>query len=230
MTDSKRFSSGSPVAVVSSENPLTLLLHRLEAATSRLEDIASSAFEPSAGNGSSAVPASGASAAAMKASSSEPTLPSITQTTSQQTVRAASENLPASITDMDDIIDKEVKAFIDASKGLDLLVEEQAAAVAKAFADQRKYLLITTKAKRPDPQSSTFMELLKDLQQDMSVAGDIKDNNRGSAVKEHLSMVAEGITTLQWLVMDGKPADVVAEMIGGAQMYGNRVLKAHKEG
>lgn len=230
MTDKSRFGTGSPVAVISSDNPLTLLLRRLEAATSRLEDIASSAFEPSAGNGSSSVPATGASAAAMKASSSEPTLPSITQTTSQQTVRAASENLPESISDMDDIIDKEVKNFTDSSKGLDPLVQEQAAAVAKAFADQRKYLWITTKAKRPDPQGATFMELLKDLQQDLGTAGDIKDSNRGSAVKEHLSMVAEGISTLQWLIMDGKPADVVAEMIGGAQMYGNRVLKTHKEG
>ena len=229
MADKNRFSIGSPVSVISSENPLTLLLHRLEAATSRLEDIASSAFEPSAGNASS-IPASGASAAAMKASSSEPTLPGITPTSSQQTVRAVPEDLPASISHMDDLIEKEVKAFTDASKGIDPLVEEQAAAVAKAFADQRQYLLITTKAKRPDPQGPTFMALLKDLQQDLGTAGDIKDSNRGSPMKEHLSMVAEGISTLQWLIMDGKPADVVAEMIGGAQMYGNRVLKAHKEG
>ncbi|RZM24555.1 MAG: hypothetical protein EOO88_22410, partial [Pedobacter sp.] len=34
----------------------------------------------------------------------------------------------------------------------------------------------------------------------------------------HYGIIAEGISTLQWLVMDGKPADVVAEMIGGAQI------------
>lgn len=43
-------------------------------------------------------------------------------------------------------------------------------------------------------------------------------------------MVGEGIAVLQWLVMDGKPADYVSEVTGGAQMYGNRILKTYKEG
>lgn len=229
--DSKaHFGSGSPVAVVPSTNPLSALLRRLEAATSRLEDIAASSQayaglpradgtgwdNSNAAAGTTAVP-------------SAPELPSATPSVSQQTIKAV-EPLPAPISDMDAIIGSEVTAFLQAAKGLDPLVEEQAAAVAKGFADQRKFLLVTTKAKRPDPQSQTFMELLKDLQQDLGTAGDIKDSNRGSPVKEHLAMIAEGISTLQWLVMDGKPADVVGEMIGGAQMYGNRILKTHKEG
>ena len=74
------------------------------------------------------------------------------------------------------------------------------------------------------------MDLLQDLQQDMSSVGDMRDNHRGSKMKEHLAMVGEGISALQWLVMDGKPGDYVGEVIGGAQMYGNRVLKEYKEG
>lgn len=206
-------------------NNLTTLIKRLEAATSRLEDIASSsqAFDPNA--------AAVGGAAATGKSTSAPELPVLTESTSQTTPRATpAAPLPPALSDMDAIIENEVKAFVDASTGLDPLVSEQAAAVAKGFADQRKFLLITTKAKRPDQASKTFMDLLKDLQQDLGTAGDIKDSNRGSPVKEHLAMVAEGIATLQWLVMDGKPGDVVAEMIGGAEMYGNRVLKAHKDG
>ncbi|KAF7190097.1 Adenylyl cyclase-associated protein [Pseudocercospora fuligena] len=210
-------------------NNLTTLIKRLEAATSRLEDIASSAQSFESQSQSNGV-ASGATAAGTKPSASAPELPVVTPSTSQQTVKAASEPLPPAISDMDQLIDNEVKTFIDSSKGLDPLVEEQAAAVAKGFADQRRFLLVTTKAKRPDQSSQTFMDLLKDLQQDLGAAGDIKDSNRGSAMKEHLAMVAEGISTLQWLVMDGKPADVVGEMIGGAQMYGNRILKTYKEG
>lgn len=231
MSDKNRF-NGSPVATVpkDSSNALTHLLRRLEAATSRLEDIASSAFEPSSSNHGSVSGAPPLSAGA-KPSSSAPDLPVISQTDSASTVKAAAEPLPASISDMDAIMDNEVKAFVDCGKGLDPLVQEQAAAVAKGFADQRRFLMVTTKAKRPDPQSQTFMDLLKDLQQDLGTAGDIKDSNRGSPMKEHLAMVAEGISTLQWLVMDaGKPADVVGEMIGGAEMYGNRVLKTYKEG
>ena len=105
----------------------------------------------------------------------------------------------------------------------------QASSVAKAFADQRRFLLTATKAKKPDPQSKAMMDLLSDLQQNMGSAIDLKDSHRGSPMKEHLAMVAEGITVAHWLVMDGKPADYVAEVIGGAQMYGNRVLTKYKE-
>lgn len=227
MSDKIRLHTSPVTTAPKDSSSLTHLLRRLEAATSRLEDIASSAFEPSSsahGSISAATPVAG------KATSSAPDLPTISQTDSASTVKAVAEPLPVPITDMDAIMENEVKTFVGASKGLDPLVEEQANAVAKGFADQRRFLMVTTKAKRPDPQSQTFMDLLKDLQQDLGTAGDIKDSNRGSPMKEHLAMVAEGISTLQWLVMDGKPADVVAEMIGGAQMYGNRVLKTYKEG
>lgn len=223
------YGHSNPVSILPPGNPLSSFLHRLEAATSRLEDIASSAQSTDAlPNGLPAV------ASKAPASASAPNLPLISPQSSTQTVRAAPEPipdpLPAAISDMDALINAEVAAFLTAARGIDPLVEEQAAAVAKGFADQRRFLLVTTRAKKPDQSSQTFMDLLKDLQQDLGTAGDIKDSNRGSPMKEHLAMVAEGISTLQWLVMEGKPADTVGEMIGGAQMYGNRVLKAYKEG
>lgn len=223
-------SLGNPVSIFPLGNPLSSLLRRLEAATSRLEDIASSA------QSTDALPNAGVAAAGSKgpASASAPQLPTISPQTSTQTVRAPpepeAEPLPVTIRDMDALIESEVAAFMASSKGIDKLVEEQAAAVAKGFADQRRFLLVTTRAKKPDPSSKTLMDLLADLQQDLGAAGDIKDSNRGSPMKEHLAMVAEGISTLQWLVIDTKPADVVGDMIPGAQMYGNRVLKAYREG
>lgn len=110
-----------------------------------------------------------------------------------------------------------------------VLTRTQATTVAKAFRDQRKFLLVSTKAKKPDMSSPSFSDLIKDLQQDMGSVGDVRDSNRASPMKEHLAMVGEGISALQWLVMDGKPADYINEVTGGAQMYGNRVLKAYKE-
>ena len=224
MAERFRHTNTSPVFI--SLDPLTTLLHRLEAATSRLEDIASSS-QPSDGGSSVQSPAP---AAAAKLAAGVPDKTDIPRTESQSSARTASPNLPPAINDMDALIQKEVQTFIESSKSIDPLVKEQAQAVAKGFADQRRFLIITTKAKKPDPQSQTLMALLKDLQQDLGTAGDIKDGNRGSPMKEHLAMVAEGISTLQWLLMEGKPADVVGEIIGGAQMYGNRVLKAYKDG
>lgn len=105
----------------------------------------------------------------------------------------------------------------------------QARAVKQAAADQRQFLLVSTKAKKPDMASPAFSELIKDLQQRMTEVTDIKDNNRDLTFKDHLSMVGEGVSSLQWLVMDGKPADFVGEILGGAQLFGNRILKAYKE-
>ncbi|KAK0934629.1 suppressor of rasval19 [Friedmanniomyces endolithicus] len=212
----------APVTIAA-DNPLTTLIHRLEAATSRLEDIASSAASFEHSDGSTPIPSGG------PASSSAPELPALVERASQAHMPKA-EPLPPAISDMDELIDTDVKAFVDASKGLDQALEEQAQSVAKAFADQRRFILVSTKSKKPDMQSpETFSVLLKDLQHDLGSVGDIKDSNRGSPVKEHLAMVAEGTGALQWLLMEGKLADYVAETIGGAQMYGNRVLTKYKE-
>lgn len=217
-----------PKTAPPSTNPLTSILRRLEAATSRLEDIATSAapFDPQSATSIAASPAAASTQSALPEAAS-------TAKDGSSTPHAATPapvQLPPTVSAMDELIDTEGNAFLEASKGIDPLVEQQAAAVAKAFADQRRFLVTTTKAKKPDLTSpQTFNHLLKDLQQDMGAVGDIRDSNRGSPMKEHLAMAGEGIGALQWLLMEGKPADFVGEVIGGAQMYGNRVLKAYKE-
>lgn len=105
----------------------------------------------------------------------------------------------------------------------------QAHAVERAFAAQRQYLVIANKAKKPDMTSPAFSELIKDLQQEMGTVTEIKDSNRASPFKDHLNMVAEGMGGLQWVVFEGKPADYVAEILGGVQLFGNRVLKEYKD-
>lgn len=242
----RRYSSihPSPAQVPSAaggDNPLTTLLRRLEAATSRLEDIASSgspsqAFD-SRQSSSLAPPSPNAS---VPASSSAPDL---TSTSSKNASTSGSSGpsgstapapkaseAPPAVAAYDESIEPEVQKYLDASKGLDPLVEEQASAVAKAFADQRRFILTSTRAKKPNLQSpSTFKDLLNDLQQDMGAVGDIRDSNRASPLKDHLAMAGEGMGALQWVLMEHKPADYVGEVVGGAQMYGNRVLKEYKE-
>ncbi|EMC96422.1 hypothetical protein BAUCODRAFT_474005 [Baudoinia panamericana UAMH 10762] len=208
-------------------NNLSTLIKRLEAATSRLEDIAQSAatFDHQS-NGDRSVqsdhPAS---------SSTKPQQPvAIAKDASQpQAPPAAAAPLPPAIEAMDELLNGEVKAFVEASRGIDPLIEEQAESVQKAFIDQRRFLVVTTRAKKPDMNSPAFNDLLKDLQQDIGSVGDIRDSHRASPMKDQLAMIGEGIGALQWLIMEGKPSDYVTEVIGGAQMYGNRVLRTYKE-
>lgn len=73
------------------------------------------------------------------------------------------------------------------------------------------------------------MDLLRDLQQAMEKVDDVRQANRSSNLKDHLAMVADGVGALGWITIDSKPADYVAELFGGAQMYGNKVLKQYKD-
>lgn len=101
----------------------------------------------------------------------------------------------------------------------------QAQAVLQAFEAERTYLLIATKAKKPDPQPP---ELLKELHRHTSTVDEIRAANRASPLFQHLSTVAEGIVALFWIGETGT-ADFVGDILGGAQYYGNRVLKDYKE-
>ena len=107
----------------------------------------------------------------------------------------------------------------------------QAEAVSQAFSAQRQFLLVTTKAKKPDMSSSVYMDTLKDLQQAMEKVDNVRHSNREPALKDPLSLVADGVGALAWITVESnpKPADYILELFGGAQMYGNKVLKEYKE-
>jgi adenylyl cyclase-associated protein len=73
------------------------------------------------------------------------------------------------------------------------------------------------------------MNLLKDTQLKMIAVDDTRQKNRGSTLRDHLAMVADGIAVLGWVTVDHKPAEWAAELFGGAQMYGNKILKQYKD-
>lgn len=110
-----------------------------------------------------------------------------------------------------------------------LTLTRKSASVLRAFAAQRKFLIVTTKARKPDIQSAAYMEILKELQSTMGAASDIREANRGSSLFNHLTTISEGIAILGWITIEPKPADYIAEMLGNTQYYGNRVINAYKE-
>ncbi|TKA69068.1 hypothetical protein B0A49_05945 [Cryomyces minteri] len=204
-------------------NNLTTLIKRLEAATSRLEDIASTAYDQPNG-------ASPASRDVSEASVDTAATPqTITASPVPTPTPSKSISLPPAIEDFDALISGDLKTFSDASNGLDAVIVEQASAVSRAFTAQRHFLIVTTKAKRPEMGSPTYMDTISDIQQELMAVNDFREKNRASPLKDHLAMVGEGSSALGWVTVDSKPADFVAETLGGAQLYGNRVLKAYKD-
>ena len=95
----------------------------------------------------------------------------------------------------------------------------------QAFEAERTYLLVTTKAKMPEGQPP---ELMTDLHRYTSSVDEIREANRPSPLFTHLSAVSEGIVALGWIV-EKRPADFVTTTLGGAQYYGNKILKDYKE-
>ncbi len=122
--------------------------------------------------------------------------------------------------------------YVDLSRKRGGVVAEQAAKVQEGFQAQRKFLLITTKAKKPDmtgAEMSVYQDLLKPINDALMAVSDIKDSNRGSPDFNHLSAVSEGIMVLAWVTYATRPFKQVEESLSAAQFFGNRVLKEFKE-
>ncbi|KAI5781415.1 adenylate cyclase associated N terminal-domain-containing protein [Geopyxis carbonaria] len=191
-------------------NNLTTLIKRLEAATSRLEDL------------STVVPAI--------------ELP-VTSATGAPAAPIP-EPLPASIEEYDELIVNEVAKYVKLSNELGessteeakerySAIAEQSKSVERCFAEQRRFLVIATKAKKPDSQSQLYMDLLAGMQTHCTKVSNLRENNRHSPFFNHLSTVSEGIPSVIW-VIDAKPAKFVAEITAAAKYYGHRVLKEYK--
>ncbi|KAI1324167.1 adenylyl cyclase-associated protein [Xylariaceae sp. FL0255] len=209
---------------------LVTLIKRLEAATTRLEDIASSTVELP-----QAVPAlskSIASPSDLSATSSPaPTAPLASSPAPPPP--SAAEPLPESIEEFDNFINQSIDKYVKISEKLGGLIADQALKVRDGFQQQRRFLLISTKAKKPDisvnDEMLIYQDLLKPINDALMAVGNIKESNRPSPVFTQLSTVAEGIMVLAWVTVDNKPFKHVEESLGSAQFFGNRVLKEHKD-
>ncbi|RYO95507.1 hypothetical protein DL762_000069 [Monosporascus cannonballus] len=213
---------------------LTTLIKRLEAATSRLEDIATSTNElpqivpaltepiPPSSHGSDAT------ASPLQNRSSSTPVPAAPPAAKP----ALPEALPESIEEFDAFINTSVDKYIKASNKLGGLISEQASKVLEGFKQQRRFLLITTKAKKPNlsgGEAAVYQELVKPINDALTAVMSIKESNRGSPVFSQLSAVAEGIMVLAWVTVDNKPYKHVEESLASAQFFGNRVMKEHKD-
>ncbi|KAH9826089.1 putative CAP family protein [Teratosphaeria destructans] len=203
---------------------LTLLLRRLEAATSRLEDVADSAEGRSQATPlARQTPNGGAVSAAPSSASASPPPP-------------APAELPPSVKDFDALIDNEVAEYVQLSKSIDPVVAEQAAVTASLYRDQRRYILTSTRAKVPDLNNPSIQQaLLGDVQKSSTEASAFREKNPRHHLGEQLAMVGEGAGVWQWLLIPkvipmGKPGDYVGEVLGSAQFWGNKILTKNKNG
>jgi adenylyl cyclase-associated protein len=212
--------------ILAPDNVLTAMVGRLEAATSRLEDIASVTYpngEPAADNASRGAQSPGPAAKLATAASAAPT------------PQPPTPSLPPAIEAYDEIVEGELKAWLELSGMLGEVIEGQSKAVQQAFVAQRHLIFIAIKAKKPDDR--VLMELIRGLQASIEKADEIKQRVRDAALRDPLTMVADAVATLCWITFppstgkpnEVKPHEVVKDLFGGAQAAGNKVLMAYKD-
>ncbi|KAL2157500.1 hypothetical protein VTH06DRAFT_6051 [Thermothelomyces fergusii] len=169
---------------------------------------------------------------AVAASSPAPASPSPPQpATAPSPPPAPPEPVPEFIEEFDNLINQSLAKWLKISNDVGGVVAEQAAKVVEAFKEERKFLLITTKAKKPDLQGAdmaVFQDLVKPIGALMTAVGNIKDLNRGDKHYNNLSTVAESIMGLAWVTIDVKPFKHIESSLAAAEFWGNKILTANK--
>ncbi|KAH9465846.1 hypothetical protein MJO28_007600 [Puccinia striiformis f. sp. tritici] len=186
---------------------LFTLIKRLEAATSRLEDIAIAQTTA----GGSAMTAENSAAGG------------------QASFQEAPTETPPSLKAYDELIAGPLQKYLSLSKEVGGTAQEQAQNVEAAFNAQRTFLLITSSCQNPG-SAKGFMELLQPTSEPLNRVVEIKDGNRSDQrLYNGLTAISEGISALGWVAIDSKPGPMVAEAKDSAQFWVNRVLKDCKE-
>lgn len=143
--------------------------------------------------------------------------------------KPVAEDLPEAIEEFDAFLNTTVKKYVEISNQIGSPLKEQAAHVQKTLEQERRYLLVSIKTKKPDMGGADFMQLFEPMQSEATKVVEIKDKNRGHALFNQLSAVADSIGVVAWVTIDNKPFKHVEESLGSAKYYGNRVLKEFRE-
>ncbi|MCO5613787.1 hypothetical protein L7F22_068065 [Adiantum nelumboides] len=190
-------------------NNLSTLIKRLEAATSRLEDIA----------------------VQQHAQPQQPTAGGVALADRGAPGPASAVELPASVEAWDDEVKPKINAFAELSAKVGGNVEVQAKSVVAAFEGVRQTVLVAGSSKKPTGSPSpVFMKLLEPIQKALEETQNAKEKNRADRkLFNHLSAIAEGIPAVGWVTIEPKPGPYVEEMKNAGQFYFNRVIKEFKD-
>ena len=205
---------------------IVTILKRLEAATSRLEDITIFQDEVTRSNDDVA----SLSLSKSKAISSKDIPGNSTNSVPSAPPAPPAQPTPEDpkfVTAFGDFITSSVNPFVDQSKQIDPIVGDAATLFAHAFDEQVHFLRVVAQAKKPDMADAGFLALLKPINEAIEQINQLKDTNRGTKTANHLATISEGASVLGWIVSD-TPVLLIPEFKDSAQFWANRVVKEYK--
>lgn len=207
-----------PIAMSSEENQFNVqgynivtILKRLEAATSRLEDI--TIFQEEATRQHLPKPVTGASQAAIDAPKSAP----------------EPAEVPRLVQAFHTLIAEVIEPLEAQSAAIGDVLGEAAGLLKAAFLAQAEALLVVARSAKPELTDPAFAALLEPINKHIAAITELKDKNRRLPLFNHLNTVAEGAPVLGWIVTQ-TPVSFVPEFKDLAQFWLNKVLKEHKDG
>ncbi|KDQ59424.1 hypothetical protein JAAARDRAFT_32984 [Jaapia argillacea MUCL 33604] len=205
---------------------LATIIKRLEAATSRLEDLADAQGAPRPRTDDIQDEHNSYSR------SSTPAPPAIPVPTPPPPPPPAPvvEETPRTVVAYDEmIIEGKLQPFLELTRSFaGASVIEQVALVEKMFSDLRSVLLAANSCRKPD--QSAFTSFLAPLLADIEAITRLKETYRKDRDWfTHLSAVAEGAPCVGWIAIESKPAPYVKDIMDSTQFYGDRVIKGYKE-
>ncbi|KAI9511312.1 adenylate cyclase associated N terminal-domain-containing protein [Russula earlei] len=198
---------------------ISTVLKRLEAVTSRLEDLYEHTGKGAPQSSNLLAPTSSVVATAVAAPVPLPA-PVPTQVI---------EDPPSVVAYVEQILKGRVQPFVKLTGTFpNTSVVEQAKLVERLYTNLGGIIRIAAICKKPD--QAAFAELLSDLQSDIEAISAIKDSNRKEQVWfNHLSFVAEGSPAVAWITVENKPGPYVKDIKDTTQFYGNRIITEFKE-
>lgn len=193
---------------------LVTLLKRLEAATSRLEDVTiyQEQHNKNLINENEAI-------------ESGTVLKSIEPESSKSITNV---EIPKSIKEFDLFIEDKIKPYVELSKKINAILGEQAETFQEAIKKEREVLYGASQSKKLSLEDEKFQKLVVLPINDLIMKViKIKDDNRSNENFNFLNAVAEGVAVLGWIVTT-TPVSYIPDFKDSAQFWTNRILKDSK--
>lgn len=203
---------------------MATLMKRLEAATSRLEDLVQFAQDNKVNDETASTTTTATTATARpKEVAKEPSASSAGSQERTAAAEQAGPSVPPALVALDPKLDQ----LVSLSKQIDPILGEQAEEFALGARAVNQLVVLAAQTKKPD-MGPKFQEFLQPVSTHMMKISELREKNRASKAANHLATLAEGSVVLSW-VTSTKPAPYVKDLKEGAQFYANRILKEHKD-
>lgn len=145
----------------------------------------------------------------------------------EPTIKEIDEETPKSVLEFEAFLNENIDKLLNISENIDPLLLESIKLLKNSFLVQLDLINLAVKAKQPDYSSPEFMNIAKQINENITSITELKDKNRQSLVFSYLNAVVEGALVLSWFAIP-TPLSFISDIKDAAQFWTNKILKEFK--